>query len=150
MSIEFDYFYGTEAEQFAFYRIPKLLITSPAFKKVSDGAKLLYGLMLDRSLAITDANVNAVVDGLPDSLPQKRKDVVKNAASLVGKVNYFWGGKSSAIGWDSAWGTMRRVTAAGSPSSGSIRAFGLDCSGFVTWAFNNSGMGYAVGHGMSV
>ena len=48
MSIEFDYFYGTEAEQFAFYRIPKLLITSPAFKKVSDGAKLLYGLMLDR------------------------------------------------------------------------------------------------------
>ena len=99
------------------------------------------------SLAITDANVNAVVDGLPDSLPQKRKDVVKNAASLVGKVNYFWGGKSSAIGWDSAWGTMRKVTAAGSPSSGLIRAFGLDCSGFVTWAFNNSGMGYAVGHG---
>ena len=32
-------------------------------------------------------------------------------------------------------------------TSGSIRAFGLDCSGFVTWAFNNSGMGFAVGHG---
>ncbi len=48
MSIQFDYFYGTEAEQFTFYRIPKLLITSPAFKKVSDSAKLLYGLMLDR------------------------------------------------------------------------------------------------------
>ena len=99
------------------------------------------------SLAITDANVQAVLSGLPDSLPKKRKDVVKNAASLVGKVNYFWGGKSSAIGWDSAWGTMQRVTAPGSPSSGSVRAFGLDCSGFVTWAFNNSGMGYAVGHG---
>lgn len=42
---------------------------------------------------------------------------------------------------------MRRVTAAGSPSSGTLRAYGLDCSGFVTWAFNNSGMGYAVGHG---
>ena len=68
-------------------------------------------------------------------------------ARFVGKVNYFWGGKSSAIGWDSAWGTMRRVTAAGSPSSGTIRAYGLDCSGFVTWAFNNSSMGYAVGHG---
>ncbi|MBO4898638.1 MAG: C40 family peptidase [Clostridia bacterium] len=100
-----------------------------------------------QSLAITDANVNAVVQGLPSSLPQKRKDVVKNAASLVGKVNYFWGGKSSAIGWDSAWGTMQRVSAAGSPSSGTIRAYGLDCSGFVTWAFNNSGMGVAVGHG---
>ena len=100
-----------------------------------------------QSLAITDATVQGVVNGLPDSLPQKRKDVVKNAASLVGKVNYFWGGKSSAIGWDSAWGEMRRVSAEGSPSSGSIRAFGLDCSGFVTWVFNNSGM--SVGHGTS-
>ena len=99
------------------------------------------------SLAITDADVRSIIEGLPDSLPQKRKDVVKNAGSLVGKVNYFWGGKSSAIGWDSAWGTMRRVTAEGSPSSGTLRAYGLDCSGFVTWAFNNSGMGYAVGHG---
>ena len=93
-----------------------------------------------QSLAITDANVQAIVAGLQSSLPQKRKDVVKNAATLVGKVNYFWGGKSSAIGWDSAWGSMQRVTAAGSPSSGSIRSYGLDCSGYVTWAFHNSGM----------
>ena len=92
------------------------------------------------SLAITNADVQSIINGLPSSLPQKRKDVVKNAGSLVGKVNYFWGGKSSAIGWDSAWGSMRRVTAAGSPSSGTIRAYGLDCSGFVSWAFNNSGM----------
>lgn len=99
------------------------------------------------SLAITNADVQSIINSLPDSLPQKRKDVVKNAGSLVGKVNYFWGGKSSAIGWDSAWGTMRRVAAAGSPSSGTIRAFGLDCSGFVTWVFNNSGMGMTVGHG---
>ena len=48
MSIQFEYFYGNEAEQFAFYRIPKILITSPTFKRVSDSAKLLYGLMLDR------------------------------------------------------------------------------------------------------
>ena len=48
MSLQFDYFYGNESEQFSFYRIPKLLITSPIFKKVSDSAKLLYGLMLDR------------------------------------------------------------------------------------------------------
>ncbi|MDY3030954.1 MAG: NlpC/P60 family protein [Clostridia bacterium] len=92
------------------------------------------------SLAITNADVQSIINGLPSSLPQKRKDVVKNAGSLVGKVNYFWGGKSGAIGWDSAWGSMRRVTAAGSPSSGTIRAYGLDCSGFVSWAFNNSGM----------
>ena len=53
MSVQFEYFYGDEAERFTFYRIPKLLITSPVFKRVSDSAKLLYGLMLDRmSLSI--------------------------------------------------------------------------------------------------
>ena len=92
------------------------------------------------SLAITNADVQSIIVVLPDSLPQERKDVVKNACSLVGKVNYFWGGKSSATGWDSAWGTMRRVTAEGSPSSGTLRAYGLDCSGFVSWVFLNSGM----------
>ena len=92
------------------------------------------------SLAITDASVEEIIRSLPASLPQERKDVVKNAGSLVGKVNYFWGGKSDAIGWDSAWGSMQRVTAEGSPSSGSIRSYGLDCSGYVSWAFHNSGM----------
>lgn len=59
MSIEFNYFYGNEAEQFTFYRIPKLLITSPEFKRVSDSAKLLYGLMLDRmSLSIKNGWVD--------------------------------------------------------------------------------------------
>lgn len=48
MPIQFEYFYGNEAEQFTFYRIPKILVTSPTFKRVSDSAKLLYGLMLDR------------------------------------------------------------------------------------------------------
>lgn len=51
--MQFDYFYGNEAEQFTFYRIPKILVTSLHFKKISDSAKLLYGLMLDRmSLSI--------------------------------------------------------------------------------------------------
>ena len=48
MSLQLDYFYGNEAEEFTFYRIPKLLVTSPQFRRVSDSAKLLYGLMLDR------------------------------------------------------------------------------------------------------
>lgn len=52
--MEFDYFYGPEdAEQYQLYRIPKLLITSEQFKDISVGAKLLYGLMMDRlSLSI--------------------------------------------------------------------------------------------------
>lgn len=59
MSVQFEYFYGSQAEQFAFYRIPKLLITSPEFKRVSDSAKLLYGLMLDRmSLSIRNGWVD--------------------------------------------------------------------------------------------
>lgn len=44
----FDYHYGQEAEHYAFYRIPKLLIIDPFFRKLSSDAKLLYGLMLDR------------------------------------------------------------------------------------------------------
>lgn len=46
--INFNYYYGTEAEQFTFYRIPKLLITDSYFNGVSCDAKILYGLMLDR------------------------------------------------------------------------------------------------------
>ncbi len=44
----FDYYYGIEAEQFSFYRIPRLLIKDERFKGLSSDAKLLYGLMLDR------------------------------------------------------------------------------------------------------
>ena len=46
--IELDFFYGKEAEQFTFYRLPKALITDDRFRSVSNNAKLLYGLMLDR------------------------------------------------------------------------------------------------------
>jgi len=44
----FDYHYGNEAEQYSFYRIPKILIVDDRFKNLSTDAKLLYGLMLDR------------------------------------------------------------------------------------------------------
>ena len=44
----FDYYYGVQAEIFAFYRIPRLWIKDEHFKGLSSDAKLLYGLMLDR------------------------------------------------------------------------------------------------------
>lgn len=101
-----------------------------------------------QSLAISDGTAKGVIDALPQSLSAERKAVVRTACSLVGKVNYFWGGKSSAIGWDSNWGKMTLVTAEGSRSSGSMRPFGLDCSGLVTWSFINAGIsGNAIGHG---
>lgn len=46
--LQLDYYYGIEAEQFSFYRVPRLLIKDKRFRKLSSDAKLLYGLMLDR------------------------------------------------------------------------------------------------------
>ena len=46
--VTFDYFHGYESEQFAFYRIPKLLLADDRLAEVSTDAKLLYGLLLDR------------------------------------------------------------------------------------------------------
>lgn len=46
--LKLDFYYGKEADQFTFYRLPKVLITDKRFKELSDSAKLLYGLMLDR------------------------------------------------------------------------------------------------------
>ena len=46
--IRFDYFHGMEAEQYSFYRIPKMLFTAECFRSLSCEAKVLYGLMLDR------------------------------------------------------------------------------------------------------
>ena len=47
-NLNLDYYYGNEAEQYSFYRVPKTLLTDPRFKSVSIEAKVLYGLLLDR------------------------------------------------------------------------------------------------------
>ena len=62
---------------------------------------------------------------------------MKTGLSLVGKVPYFWGGKSAA-GWNDEWNTPKLVTAAGSTTSGTIRPFGLDCSGFTDWTYKTA------------
>lgn len=90
----------------------------------------------------------ALLRDLPEGLSPEREAVVRTACSLVGKVNYFWGGKSLVIGWDARWGELRQVTAAGSSTTGTYRPYGLDCSGFVDWVFyNQSGGSYVIGHG---
>lgn len=48
MPLNLDYFYGGEAEQYSFYRVPKVLFTSTHYKTVPVEAKVLYGLLLDR------------------------------------------------------------------------------------------------------
>ena len=90
----------------------------------------------------------ALIRSLPEDLSPEREAVVRTACSLVGKVNYFWGGKSLVIGWDVRWGELRQVTAAGSSTTGTYRPYGLDCSGFVDWVFYNAtGGDYIIGHG---
>ena len=90
----------------------------------------------------------ALIRSLPEDLSPEREAVVRSACSLVGKVNYFWGGKSLVIGWDVRWGELRQVTAAGNSTTETSRPYGLDCSGFVDWVFyNQSGGSYVIGHG---
>ena len=90
----------------------------------------------------------ALLRDLPEGLSPEREAVVRTACSLVGKVNYFWGGKSLVLGWDSRWGELRQVTAAGSSTTGTYRPYGMDCSGFVDWVFYNATGGqYVIGHG---
>ena len=108
--------------------------------------ELLGGLLGD--LSITQADAVALLKNLPDDLSPERKAVIQHALMLVGKVNYFWGGKSLVLGWDSRWGTTMQVTAAGSSSTGTYRPYGMDCSGFVDWVFYNATGGeYIIGHG---
>ena len=89
-----------------------------------------------------------LMNGLPSDVSETRKAVVRQALTLVGKVNYFWGGKSLVLGWDSRWGQLREVTSEGSPTTGTYRPYGLDCSGFADWVFYNASDGeYILGHG---
>ena len=74
--------------------------------------------------------------------------VTESAVSLVGKVHYFWGGKYDKFGPDPSWGEPRTVTSEGSANTGKELPWGLDCSGFVTWAFIQAGYTAGeIGHG---
>ncbi len=119
---------------------------SAALDELLAETELLDGLITD--LSISQADAVALVEALPEDLDPMRRAVVETACSLVGKVNYWWGGKSLTLGWDDRWGSLRKVTAEGSVTSGQYRPYGLDCSGMVDWVFYNAtGGGYVIGHG---
>lgn len=106
--------------------------------------RTLYGSLGNGAMVpLTDAELIAFVNA--QNCNETRKYILATALSLVGRVPYFWGGKSPP-GWDDRWNTPMLVTAAGSPSSGTIRPYGLDCSGFVTWVFETC-FGINVGAG---
>ena len=101
-----------------------------------------------QDIELSPDEVTKIIENLPADLSENRKQVVLTAYQLLGKVHYFWGGKSLIIGWDSRWGMPMKVTAEGSSTTGTVRPFGLDCSGMVDWVFyNQSGGQYVIGHG---
>ena len=114
-------------------------------KYVETDCKLLCAI-------VTDAK-GFVRQSVGDDISEERVNVITAAYSLVGEVGYFWGGKSTTIGEDPSWGTAEKVSAVGSASTGTVRAYGLDCSGFVTWSvingYLNQGMQSSVGDGTS-
>lgn len=100
--------------------------------------RTLIGITQPSGLSV--AEIAQIKASLPADLSIMQNDIVGASLSLVGKVNYFWGGKSTAIGWDNRWGTSMEVTAPGSSTTGTVRPFGLDCSGFVAWVYVNAGV----------
>jgi len=106
------------------------------------------GVVADSHTMEPTGEAMEVWERLPDDLSMERRMVVTYALALVDKVDYFWGGKSLVLGWDDRWGELTEVTAEGSATTGTEQPYGLDCSGFVDWAFYNaSGGAYVIGQG---
>lgn len=119
-------------------RYPQFNLTyGEVIQNMANALKMtLYGTLgSGSSVPLTDAELISFVNGL--SCNDTRKHIVSTALSLVGKVPYFWGGKSEA-GWNDEWNTPKLVTAAGSSSTGTIRPYGLDCSGFTDWVYKTA------------
>ena len=106
--------------------------------------KTLYGAQGGsqggESVPLTDEELIAFVER--QNCNETRKHILSTALSLVGKVPYFWGGKSDA-GWNDEWNTPKVVTATGSSATGTILPYGLDCSGFTDWVFKTT-MGVSI------
>jgi cell wall-associated NlpC family hydrolase len=96
----------------------------------------LYGISENGGVPpVTDAEIAAFLSRLTCS--PARKELMRAALSLVGRVPYFWGGKS-APGWNDEWGVPKLVTSVGSSSTGTLRPYGLDCSGFTDWVYKTA------------
>lgn len=108
-----------------------------AIKNMAASLKMtLYGAAGNgQTVPLTDTELLAFVNR--QNCSEMRKHILATALSLVGKVPYFWGGKSPA-GWNSEWNSPKLVTAAGSATSGTIRPYGLDCSGFTDWTYKTA------------
>lgn len=112
-----------------------------AIEKMANALKrTMYGSVVAGSaVPLTDEELIAFVNAQHCS--DMRKHILTTALFLVGKVPYFWGGKSEAD-WNDDWNTPKLVWTAGDHTSGTIQPYGLDCSGFTDWVYKTAlGMG---------
>lgn len=123
----YDYFYGAEAEQFFFYRIPKVLFTEERFRSVSAEAKVLYGLLLDRmSLSCKNGwldragrvyiifTIEEVMTalGCADQKAGKLLHELENKCRLIERSGRGWASPTSSTSrtlWITMWITHRAV-----------------------------------------
>lgn len=91
-----------------------------AYKGASFGVFTSYGQ------TYTEEEIAAMIGNLPIS--GNRKELLKYALGLCGRVMYQWGGKSSELGYQTKW----------SSATSTGNTIGLDCSGFVQWAIHNA------------
>lgn len=94
------------------------------------------GVSVSWGTPLTPQEIEAIIAKIPE-VSENRKLLIRNALALVGRVPYFWGGRSAA-GWDDTWGTIKTVTCPGHETTGMELPFGLDCSGFVSWAYKTT------------
>ena len=100
--MQYEYFYGAQAEQFSFYRIPKALFTEPNFRELSTDAKVLYGILLDRmSLSLKNQWLDAqnkvyiifTVEEIMDALNcanQKATRLMVELEKQAGQSHWYW------------------------------------------------------------
>lgn len=126
------------AKQYATRRVIAILAGIILIAGIVIGGILLYRAENRLWDPISEKQLESVLEG-NEPLPDEVETVVDSAASIVGKVHYFWGGKSKSVGWDENWGKLKEVVSEGSKTTGTKRPFGLDCSGLVTWCFIQTG-----------
>ena len=140
-SSAYDYLSEVKAEQLD---VLNSLMSEPVFSELQSACRGAFSGI--------DYTANRVIEKLPDDLDDTRKNVVTAACSLVGKVPYFWGGKSDVLGWDDRWNVPKSITSGGTGQLGDVLPYGLDCAGLISWAFINGAENldaiHSIGHGV--